>query len=1072
TSSGAGWAAAWEVQNSNVVVPGYQMQANSLTYGNLQTLGNTASGGYLYLTAGRRLATADGGVFDDYVAQNQNGIGTTTGGDIWLSGALRKEINNSETIFLTFHDNNIAWCSNCTNNQVAWGYFGASSDVNGQKMWSVRLGTTVYPTAIPVVIGTAAFFAMHLTFTASGTQVEVYVNPTLATVPANPTFSQTTSNNFVIRSVAAYMGSTVNNGSVDEIRIAKTYPCVAPDNTVAVDLPPTANFSMSVNSGTSPVSVNLNGTASSDPENAALTYSWNFGDGTPPVIGQTTLSHSFSPLGQLSVSLTVTDPAGQSHTQYQTLTVYDQNGTYPCLNTFTLVNEADCGQNNGILRINTPPTSFALFDGNNVAQTLTGANEFQNLASGTYTYISSGGVGGCKDTFQLHIPTDSSTCAAWSPSDCQMDIGVNLSGLADWAFERPFKNLFLHVREEPIPYHDNCNCWDNGVLSEIQTDAAGYPLQIPQATTASPTTYIRMVISSNGGNLQDGKTYVLLYDGIGTITMQGGINVISSAPNRIEFQAVGSGNMWFHLTASQLGNHVRNIRLLRLADEFADLQAEPFYEGFLKKVAPFYSFRFMDWGHTNGSPHIAWQDRTTTDKMTYSGLGGVPYEMMAALGNATNKNIWVCVPHQADDNYITEMAKLFRDHLNPNLTLYLEYSNEVWNWMFSQAHYNNDTKPSNLGYGAAYAEKAKHTFEIWHSVFGNQKHRVKRVLGLQAGYNGLNEQILAQLSQKDWDYASPTFYYGLDHGNTGNPVLTASATPLNVLQNSANAFTNFAPYVHQDYRNTKLFGKGIVNYEGGQHFTDFTQPPYLQAMYDAQILPEMYDLYDEVLDSIRYWGSEMAMAFTLAAARESIYGSWGHLEDIDQDTSLLPAPKFQALMDNLAQHQIPAITGDMSIDVNGVISFPLEGTYYANNLTGSGFTYSWSVENGQIMGANNLDSVRVTWALADTGTLHLWVTEAGGCGGTTQIVGLAPTSIALHDVTIKTFQIYPNPSEGRIFLTHHFTQNQTAYLLNSLGMIVQVFEIQPTTKEINIENLPSGLYFLRVGNCSERVVLR
>jgi hypothetical protein len=31
----------------------------------------------------------------------------------------------------------------------------------------------------------------------------------------------------------------------------------------------------------------------------------------------------------------------------------------------------------------------------------------------------------------------------------------------------------------------------------------------------------------------------------------------------------------------------------------------------------------------------------------------------------------------------------------------------------------------------------------------------------------------------------------------------------------------------------KVFGKGIVSYEGGQHYTDFNVPPYIQAMYDV-----------------------------------------------------------------------------------------------------------------------------------------------------------------------------------------------------------------------------------------------
>ncbi len=135
------------------------------------------------------------------------------------------------------------------------------------------------------------------------------------------------------------------------------------------------------------------------------------------------------------------------------------------------------------------------------------------------------------------------------------------------------------------------------------------------------------------------------------------------------------------------------------------------------------------------------------------------------------------MPHAADDNYITQMATLFRDNLNPNLNVYLEYSNEVWNWIFEQAHYNDNNRPSQPQLRQGHGPKGGPCFAIWHNVFGAQKSRVKRVLGIQVTYNYLNEQILSQLNQDDWDYGSPTHYYGLDHSATANPVLSAASTP-------------------------------------------------------------------------------------------------------------------------------------------------------------------------------------------------------------------------------------------------------------------------------------------------------
>ncbi len=906
-TGGSGWETGWDVQNGSTTQPGYQNASNSLTYNSLQNVGNRLIGGDVYLTMGRRLDGADGGAFDAYVAQWETGIGTQLNTTLWASVLLQKEENNDEEVFLVWHNSNQTWAYFGASQQVAVGYFGAASNVAGLRYWSLRVNGNVYPTNVAINAGTAAFFALRFDFTPANTNLSLYVNPASLgnTTPASPTLTQAAGFLFNIRGISAYLGDNANSAALDEYRMASSYACVAPDNTVSVNFPPAAAFTKSATSGQSPFTVNFDASPSSDPENGVLTYQWDFGDGTTGT-GQTTSHQYGNILGVLNACLTVIDNTGQNSTTCQTVTVYNSNGSYPCENTFTLLQSASCGQNNGFLRVNNPPATFSLQNSSNIAMPVTNGNQFQNLPTGNYLYVGTNGLGGCRDTFHLTIPTDSSTCLGWQPNECALKIGVNLSGVEDWAFERPFRNLFLHTRDEFIAFHDNCNCWSNGAESQILLDSAGYPLQIPQATTADNATQIRFILSSNSGNLLPGQTYVLLYDGIGTLAMSGDMVQISNANNRIEFTA-GATNIWLDMISSQQGNHIRNIRLLRLADELAtDLETNPFYSVFLDKLAPFHSLRFMDWGHTNGSPHIAWQDRRQVYERCYTGIDGVPYERMIQLANIAQKDVWICVPHEADDNYIIQMATLFRDNLSANRTIYLEYSNEVWNWMFAQAHYNDDTRPSNLNYGEAISEKAKHIFQLWHGVFGTQKDRVKRVLGLQATNNWLNEYILSQIPQDEWDYASPTFYFGPDHGG-GTPALNGSSTAVDVLQNATNSYRSTAYLFHQDYRNTQLFGKKIVNYEGGQHFTNFTQPPYLQAMYDAQIHPQIYDLYDEVLDSVRLWGSELAMAFTLASARESIYGSWGHLEHIDQDTATQPAPKYQALLDNMCTPTNPPL---------------------------------------------------------------------------------------------------------------------------------------------------------------------
>ncbi len=899
-SGGSGWANPWEVQVADQSIPGYQTQSGgSLFWPGLQAPGTALGGGKAYLTAGRLLNTDSDGVFADFVGDNGEFVGDKKGTVLWMSALVRKEKNNNSAVFTGLHDSNIPWCDNCTSGKVEIGYFGTNSEANGEKRWTLRLGDQYFMSQVPVSIGQAAFLVMRIAFNENNTSFNFYVNPVqLGNNQPVPSLT-TTTGTMHFRSAVAYLGNDPGNGYLDEIRVARTYACAAPDASIAVDLAPVAVIHASADDGTAPFTVQLDGLASYDTDGGPLSFVWNPGDGSPEKNG-VAISHTYYSPGQLTVRMTVRDSGGLESVALKQITVRKSDGTFPCQTSFSLLRQASCDGSGGILRINNPASSFSLT--NNTGQLVT-PNQYiyNNLPAGPYLFTAQGN-NGCRDEFPLVIPVDSTTCPGWEQDVCRMVIGTNLSGLADWSPERPLRNLMKHVRPEPVVYDDACWCWDNGHLAGIQTDTNGYPLQIPQLYNGVENK-VRYVISSGGGNLQAGKTYVLLFDGNGSLNVNGSTNTISSSPGRILFSVQSDGNIWINIEQSAAGNYVRNFRLLRQEDENTDTEAQPFYAGFLQKMAPFEVLRFMDLGATNSNPNVKWADRTRTSRLTYAVPGGIPYEVMIQLANQTHKSVWLCVPHQADSNYVAQLARLFRDQLDPELLVYLEYSNEVWNWIFAQAHYNVQTAPSNLNYGRAMTEKAARTFRIWQNVFGNQKTRIRRVLGLQAGYNYLNEQILSQLHPSEWDLASPASYIGLDHGSTGNPVLNAASTPQDLIENARNNWLQFIPALRQDYSNIRLFGKGIVNYEGGQHFVGNVfgaTYPYQQAMYDVQYTQEIYHLYSDMLDTVRNWGSSMFGNFILSGRQESIYGSWGVLNDIDVVPPFLQtAPKYQALLDQI-----------------------------------------------------------------------------------------------------------------------------------------------------------------------------
>ncbi|MDQ3944296.1 MAG: PKD domain-containing protein, partial [Actinomycetota bacterium] len=77
--------------------------------------------------------------------------------------------------------------------------------------------------------------------------------------------------------------------------------------------PPTASFIASPTSGTRPLTVKFDASASTDPEDDPLVYRWNFGDGTPILeTAVPTLTHTFPSDGSFTVTLRVSDGTRES----------------------------------------------------------------------------------------------------------------------------------------------------------------------------------------------------------------------------------------------------------------------------------------------------------------------------------------------------------------------------------------------------------------------------------------------------------------------------------------------------------------------------------------------------------------------------------------------------------------------------------------------------------------------------------------------------------------------------------------------------------------------------------------
>jgi hypothetical protein len=146
---------------------------------------------------------------------------------------------------------------------------------------------------------------------------------------------------------------------------------------------------------------------------------------------------------------------------------------------------------------------------------------------------------------------------------------------------------------------------------------------------------------------------------------------------------------------SALNTGITNLRVLRPGSsrESPQILTSPI----LPALRPFSVVRYMDFLETNHNifygtgDWIEWNDRREVTDATQEASGqtfGYAWEYVALIGNLSNRDLWINIPAEASDEYIAELARLLRDRINPDLNLYLEYSNEVWNFGFGQYVWN------------------------------------------------------------------------------------------------------------------------------------------------------------------------------------------------------------------------------------------------------------------------------------------------------------------------------------------------------------------------------------------------
>lgn len=316
---------------------------------------------------------------------------------------------------------------------------------------------------------------------------------------------------------------------------------------------------------------------------------------------------------------------------------------------------------------------------------------------------------------------------------------------------------------------------------------------------------------------------------------------------------------------------------------------------FTNRLLPFHVLRFMDWQRTNSSPLITWSQRRLPTENSQvddrNGPRGIAYELICDLCNILNIDPWICVPHLADDDYITRMANLFVTKLEPGRTVYLEYSNELWNagpgfkqgdWVNQQTFFATPR----VTYQKFVGGQLRKVFGIWQTAFSNSGRNLVRVVAGQNANKNRVEGLCIELGIGGFDAVSCAAYF--DPRNMSNqwPPYDVNTTVDQMLADcTTHLRTRTIPGIKAHATIANTYNVPLLLYEAGQQLTAYGKVvSYQRTMEQVQEHPGIAVLYRELLDNASAQGVSLLCHYASIEGRDS-GGMWGLWDDERQKRS-------------------------------------------------------------------------------------------------------------------------------------------------------------------------------------------
>jgi hypothetical protein len=540
-------------------------------------------------------------------------------------------------------------------------------------------------------------------------------------------------------------------------------------------------------------------------------------------------------------------------------------------------------------------------------------------------------------------------------------IGINTSPIADWSREQMFADCVLMARgwgSATNPGDGKGPVGPDGWPSDdftimLATGSNGYKLGEPDI---SGTYAIRFTGKASVGGWGMAAQPSTSYDPA-TNTTTGTITIPPSATT-----GTMSLSLLFRNTRrvpTDTGpTGVTNLEVMRpiapgsgTPHGFDEVCGRPFKD----LIGRYNPLRTMQTNAAIGSTERTWADRRRpvgpqSPAQAWGGktVEGLAWELCVALANDTGKDIWICLPARADDDYFTKVAQVFKfgsdgtnpytgpvdkpvwAPLKPGLKVYVEGSNEVWNNAYVEAHQiEADSRaylaahpgcPESLGgpkdgswdwyfFWKYYMGRVRALSNAFRAVWGDD------AMGptIRVVWEGQYDNAITYSVPLGWlnDFYNnadgvqhvpdphPVNYYlwgagGAWYANVGNPKAGTVEDALRGVTTS----NDIRGFVSVATKWSKAFGLHVTSYEGGAvAFTDFANAITIATNVDPRMEQPAYDAF------VRYFqaGGEVGVIY------RDIEGNYGQTANLGHlDTPKIKA--FDRFMADVAKNGWPEPT--------------------------------------------------------------------------------------------------------------------------------------------------------------------